>query len=119
MPLPSSRQATWRPAEPGDASAGGQPLPRGTGAGLHPGLWESAGRVREVGWAAQAPALVALTQGVGLSGSVCWAWQAGSPASVLLHSGICQGGLSGGLFSDLELSKAQLAALGPDCRLDS
>lgn len=90
MPLPSSRPAAWRPAEPGDASVGGQPLPRGMGAGLHPGLWELAGRPWEVGWAARAPALAALTQGVGLSGRVygCAGLAGGSLLSVL-HSSLC------------------------------
>ena len=122
MPLPSSRLATWRPAEPGDASAGGQPLLRGTGAGLHPGLGEWAGRPREVGWAAPWPALTARPKGLVSPGACVLGLAGRHPVSVLHASPDLLGALRGrafwGLFSDLRLCKTQLARAS-DCTLGS
>lgn len=74
----------------------------------------------------QVPALEAPTRGVDLPGRLCVGLgrlAAPVPAPVrVLHSSLsCSelrwGGLSGGLLSDLRLSKTQLPALGTEYRL--
>lgn len=82
MPFPLSGPSVWRPeepqqlwawsSEPGDARAGGPPLPKGTGTGLYAGLRAGLPPLALGGGACsgqectqQVPVLEALTQGVG------------------------------------------------------
>lgn len=70
----------------------------------------------------QVPALEAPTRGVDLPGRLCVGLgRLAAPVRVLHSSLSCSelhwGGLSGGLLSDLQLSKTQLPALGTEYRL--